>query len=63
MLFSKPVQKCFSIFAFAVVCFFVCHPVRDLLLFLPLHVPVVILSEAKDPEELPSPKPSVPFNP
>jgi hypothetical protein len=48
-------------FAFAVVCFFICHPVRDLLL--PLSVPVVILSEAKDPEELSQPKPSISFNP
>jgi hypothetical protein len=47
----------------AVVCFFVCHPVRDLLLLLPLPVPAVILSEAKDPEELNEPKPSILFNP
>jgi len=39
MLISQLAQKCFSIFAFAVVCFFVCHPVRDLLLLLPLSVP------------------------
>jgi hypothetical protein len=61
MLISKLAQKCFSIFASAVVCFFVCHPVRDLLL--PLSVPAVILSEAKDPEELNEPKPSIPSNP
>jgi hypothetical protein len=32
-------------------------------LFLPLPVLAVILSAAKDPEELNEPKPSVPFNP
>jgi hypothetical protein len=32
-------------------------------LSLPLHVLAVILSAAKDPEELNAPKPSVPFNP
>jgi hypothetical protein len=47
----------------AVVCFFVCHPVRDLLLLLPFPVPAVILSEAKDPEELNEPRPSLLFNP
>jgi hypothetical protein len=107
MLISKPVQKCFSILAFAVVCFFVCHPVTDLLLQLSLllslllpvppsypsplpvlaiarpcclllsvlvvacpcrclssrlPVPIVILSAAKDPEELNGPKPFAPFN-
>jgi hypothetical protein len=33
------------------------------LLFLPLFVPAVILSAAKDPEELNAPKPSRPFSP
>jgi hypothetical protein len=52
MLISKLAQKCFYIVAcFAVVCFFVRHPVRDLLL--PLSVPVVILSEGRIPKNFP----------